>query len=130
MTGRIVWDSGCNKRYSDFSITAATHRYSHQYFRGSDGKDYYAWYIDGTFIASVLTNFSYSTSIPAGGEVGVDRVETMGNTLGYEHEKVARRSDGSYYRTAWGGHTNYGDDAPYTNVNGTNVNAFYSKDNE
>jgi len=26
--------------------------------------------------------------------------------------------------------SNYGDDAPYTNVNGTNVNAFYSKGNE
>lgn len=130
LRGLIVWDSGNNRQQRYFTITAATHLYQQQYYN-NNGADWYSWYVDGSYIGAGQTNFSYSTTVTCGGEVGAG-VEAMGNTLCYNNQKAIKNSNGSYSLVLWGGHTNYVDDTPYYNVNYSPdpSNAFYSTGNE
>lgn len=127
--GLIVWDSGSNRQELTFSITAATHTYQQQYW--NNGGDRYVWYVDGGNLGNGATNFSYTTTVTCGGEVAKG-IEAMGNTLCSSNKKLIRDAGGNYSYISWGSHTNYVDDAPYTNVNSSSDpnNAFYSTGNE
>ena len=45
--GLVVWDSGCNRLELQYTITAAQHTYSQQYYL-SGTQDRYNWYVDET----------------------------------------------------------------------------------
>lgn len=126
LKGLIVWDKACSRDQLLFDITAATHTYSQQYF-DSGGIDYYAWHVDGNFIGSGQTNFSYTTTVFCGGEVATG-VESMGNTKCGSNSKLIKNPDGTYVFILWNGHSDYGDDPPYYNSNDPSDpnNSFYS----
>lgn len=130
LRGLIVWDSGCNRRDLPFTLSAATHTFSQQYYL-SGSTDRYNWYVDGNSIGNGQTNFSYTTEVTCGGEVATG-VEAMGNTRCGSNYKLRRNGDGSYTFVLWGGHTNYVDNQPYTNANDAadSNNSFYSTGNE
>lgn len=126
LQGLVVWDKGCSRSDMTFSVSAATHTYSQQYYN-SGGVDRYAWYLDGSYIGSGQTDFSSTTTVTCGGEVATG-VESMGNTKCGSNYKLRKNADNTYTFILWGGHTNYVDDTPYHNDNDAADpnNSFYS----
>lgn len=129
LTGLIVWDSGCSRHDLSFAITAAEHTYRQKYFPG--GVDKYEWFVDGARLGDGQTNFSFGTSVTCGGEVATG-VEAMGNTRCGANKKYKKKPDNTFRWTAWKGHVDHVDDAPYTNVNDAAdpKNSFFSQGNE
>jgi hypothetical protein len=101
-----------------------------QYLEGAGLPDRYGFFLDGVWFLSAVTNFSYTTEVACGGEVK-SGVEAMGNTYCGSNLKALKSAPNTYYYTQWGGHTNYVDNAPYTNVSDpSSVNGFWSTGRE
>jgi hypothetical protein len=102
--GYLAYKNGCgNSGYGwlSFSISPGTHTYSQQYLESWGLPDRYGFHIDGAWLGSGVTNFSYTTSVGCGGEVW-GGMEAMGNTYCGSNLKGMNSAPNVYYFTPWG----------------------------
>jgi hypothetical protein len=119
----LAYDAGSGGQNVYFSgITAATHQYSHQY---DPNTSKYWFYIDGSNYTNINANFSSGTFNAAGGEAG-NGVESFNSTKVYDLRYLVRNPNGTFTFASWNGHSNYIDNAPYSNQN-IDGNSFYDK---
>lgn len=90
-------------------ISAATHRWSHQY---DSNTSKFWFYVDGANYTNVNVGFSAGNAVTAGGEVG-NGVESMNSTNLYDLRYLSCSGCGF---TLWNGHVNYVDNSPYYNT--------------
>ncbi len=121
LRGLIAYDSGGGPvNVGIGGVSAATHRYSLQYDPPSAK---YIAFLDGVQFWNGNVGFSTGSFVTAGGEVYLG-VESMYSTYLSDLRYLKQQPDGTWAFTLWNGHTNYVDNAPYSNIDG-GLNAFY-----